>query len=292
MPRSWIKSGYQLAQTFFAQFWRRSFQVQCQNIHLDLKAITHDLKVEDKPNVYGGQLIPDISVCHPVALQMGAQALPYHLIRQSTHALIAPLTLKVSCHSGLKPTGSQVNAYAIPKLRFDITSTKLAIPQFDKAKGDKIGHFELLKLKSSQSIPITRLKKTLAHPVTLLRKPRSFVLPKQLQALPIHRKPIPPQQFSPETQFRFRKALAEKSQLRPSDIQLLRIYDRMHLTAYQAITPGENGVLHCQPKMTAFSDDDKTKPTPVYLIIGQSAKLPNKTLQTILPMMDSPHDKT
>lgn len=131
---------------------------------------------------------------------------------------------------------------------------------------------------------------------------RSRVCPGKLFALPILRKSIPLNRFSPEQIQRFRKALADKVKTRYTNIELSVVYDRMHMMLFSSISPDKTGSLVCIPKSEYLGKNhprwghnpfgmqlalqhtrETAGPIPFYLVLGKRTDT-GATVRTIVAM--------
>lgn len=119
-------------------------------------------------------------------------------------------------------------------------------------------------LETLESQSHAQLIGTFEKPETTLVSPQTFqpktknlyeAMPKfrttndpRFYALPIKKSPIPPHRFSAPMREAFRKALAEKANTRPDNVQLRIIFERMDMTLFASIQQDEQGNLLCTPK--------------------------------------------
>jgi hypothetical protein len=90
--------------------------------------------------------------------------------------------------------------------------------------------------------------KTAVHNLTDDMPPFQTVNDPRFYGLPIKKSPIQPHRFSPFAKEIFRKALAEKANTHPNNVQLRIVFERMDMTLFSGIQQDEQGNLLCTPK--------------------------------------------
>ncbi len=101
----------------------------------------------------------------------------------------------------------------------------------------------------------------------------------------IRKSPIPPHRFTPDQRDRFRRALADKGQTLPANVQLKMVYARMDMTLYSSMQQDEHGVLLCVPKPEAVGKQARGggRAPLAYLVFGN--RLDNQQgLRALVPI--------
>lgn len=131
----------------------------------------------------------------------------------------------------------------------------------------------------------TRIRSMNPEPVTLRQRKYPMQImgvftkpaPPHLYGMPILKYSVPLHRFSYSMKERFRKALAEKADTRPGNIQLTVVYDRMIMNMFSSFSQDSRGNMVCYPKpelvgrsRLKLSDSDATniRNAPVYLVYG------------------------
>lgn len=115
--------------------------------------------------------------------------------------------------------------------------------------------------------------RTISHSLSDTLPPMQAVNDPRFYALPIKKSPIPPNRFSPVAKEIFRKALAEKANTHPNNVQLRIVFERMDMTLFAGIQQDEQGNLLCTPKNELIGRNHdlhkgKTASSTMYLVYG------------------------
>lgn len=290
MPRSWFEAGRNVVADIKETLRLHFKHVQSYgttDLGMDVTTVLYDFSVEI--NTYGGEVegIPCISSPLPLS------------INSITHDLKTQIQATISGGETLDPQ-PVICSEAILSPLITITHPVPSLEKTPKTHQGQLGGFHISKVHgiSGQQAQIPAPKRILSADFSKFLNPKTFGVKnlrfrtrswrKPGHPFPVIRRPIPPHRFAVALRNLFRDKLAERAQLKPHQVQISHVFDRVYLGLYQSIRQATDGSLILTLKQPSELKGQSHEKKSVYWVMGHPMSNPRAPIQVIIPMDEIP----